>query len=182
MKRLTAAIIIGLALACVGAAGASQRDGATIVNSGSTNFSGYTIKVWSDGATLAVHANRGGNQLDAPVTGHIPQSVAQRFISEAHQARRSRIASQPCMKSASFGTSTVVTYHGWTSPDLECPGDGYAVALGSDAHKIVALLKFQGMPAHPIHLLPNEPRRAPSETPASGQPSATPEPSASPSY
>jgi hypothetical protein len=181
MKRLAAAIITGVMLGCAGVAGASQRDGATIVNSGSTNFSGYTIKVWSDGSTSAVHSGRAGNRLDAPVPGHIPQDVAGRFISEARQARERRVSSQPCMKSASFGTTTVVTYHGWTSPDLECPGDGYAVALGSDAHKIVALLKFQGMPSHPVHLLPNEPRRAPSETPASGQPSATPEPSASPS-
>lgn len=181
MKRLAAAIITGLMLGCAGAAGASQRDGATIVNSGSTNFSGYTIKVRSDGSTWAVHSNRAGNQLDAPVTASIPQDVAQRFLTEARQARKSHISSQPCMKSASFGTTTVVSYHGWTSPDLECPGDGYAVALGSDAHKIVSLLKFQGLPAHPIHLLPNEPRRVPPETPASGQPSATPEPSTSPS-
>jgi hypothetical protein len=77
------------------------------------------------------------------------------------------------MKSASFGTSTVVTYHHWTSPDLECPGDGYVIALAADAHKIAALLKIQGERGHAVRLLPNEPRRVPAE-----QPSATPEPHA----
>ncbi len=173
---------MALFLACVAAAGASHmRDGAVIRNSGSTNFSGYTVKVWSDGSTWAVHSNRMGTQLDTPVTGRIPQNVAQRFLSEARQSRANRVVSQPCMKSASFGTSTVVLYHGWTSPDLECPGDGLVVALGSDAHKIVALLKIQGQPAHRIPMLPNEPRRIPSEMP-SVQPSPTPEPTGSASY
>jgi len=36
-------------------------------------------------------------------------------------------------------------------------------------------LKIQGTQAHRIPLLPNEPRRVPSENPG-GQPSATPEP------
>jgi hypothetical protein len=177
MRRQLATLSIALVCA-VGVAAAQTRDGAVIRNSGSTNFSGYIVKVWSDGSTWAVHANRSGSPLDAPVKGRIPANLAQRFLQEVKQAEHNRIVSQSCMKSASFGTSTIVVYHGWTSPDLECPGDGFAVALAADAHKIVAQLKFSGQPAHRIPMLPNEKRRVPSESP-SGQPSATPEPTAS---
>jgi hypothetical protein len=181
MKGLLAVISMALIVSSVSGAGAAaRRDGAVIRNSGSTNFSGYTVKVWSDGSTSAVHSDRAGTPIDAPVTGQVPPNVAQRFLAEARQARDNHAVARPCMKSASFGTSTIVEYHGWTSPDLECAGDGYTIALGSDAKKIVALLKIQG--THRIPMLPNERRRVPSEGPsASGQPSATPEPSASPS-
>ena len=71
------------------------------------------------------------------------------------------------MKSVSFGTTTVVQYHGWTSPDLECPGDGTVIALGSDAKKIAAQVRMQGVRSHAIPRLPNEPRRAePEPTPS----------------
>jgi len=170
---------MALALVCASAAVAAfTRDGAVIRNSGSTNFSGYIVKVWSDGSTWAVHSNRAGMQLDTPVTGNIPADLAQRFISEAKQAKNNHAVSQHCMKSASFGSITVATYHGWTSSDLQCPGDGFTVALGSDAHKIAALLKVEGVQARRIPLLPNEKRRVPSDMP-SGQSSATPEPSPS---
>jgi hypothetical protein len=177
MNRQLALLGMVLILACGSAAVAAfTRDGAVIRNSGSTNFSGYTVKVWSDGSTWAVHSNRAGTPLDSPVTGNIPANLAQRFLGEAKQAKQNHAVSRPCMKSASFGTSTLVLYHGWTSPDLECPGDGFTVALGADAHKIVALLKFQGV--HRIPMLPNEKRRIPSDMP-SGQSSATPEPAPS---
>lgn len=179
MKRQIAAAAMLLGLTCAAALAAHMRDGAVIRNSGSTNFSGYTVKVWSDGATWWVHSNRAGDAIGTPATGHVPQTLAQTFLRDARQARSNRVTSRPCMKSASFGTSTVVTYHGWTSPDLECPGDGFAIALGSDMHKIVALLKIQGLPpARRIPMLPNEPRRVPSEMP-SGQASPTPEPTPS---
>lgn len=177
MNRKLAFLSMVLALACASAAVAAfTRDGAVIRNSGSTNFTGYTIKVWSDGSTWAVHSDRAGTQLDAPVSGNIPANLAQRFLGEAKQAKQNHAISQHCMKSASFGTTTVVLYHGWTSADLECPGDGLTVALGADAHKIAALLKVQGV--HHIPMLPNEKRRIPSDMP-SGQSSATPEPAPS---
>jgi len=179
MTRQLAALGMAIAFACLGAASASNvRDGGVIRNSGSTNFSGYTIKVWSDGSTWAVHSSRAGAPIDSAVTGHIPADLAQRFLDDAKQARKNRDVSQPCMKSASFGTSTVVLYHGWTSPDLECPGGGFIETLGQQAHKIAALLKVEGIQPRRIPMLPNERRRPPSDT-QSGQPSATPEPTPS---
>lgn len=166
------------AFGCIGASAAQQRDGAVIRDSGSTNFLGYTVKVWSNGSAWAVHSNRAGTAVDAPVTGQVPANLAQRFLDEARQARSNHAISRSCMKSASFGSSTVVVYHTWTSPDLQCPGDGYVVALAADANKIVSLLHVQGVQPHRIPLLPNEKRRVPSEEP-SGQASATPEPASS---
>jgi hypothetical protein len=169
MKSKAAAVILGLAIACVAHVHASgMHDGALIRNTGSTNFSGYSIKVWSDGTTWAVHANRMGDPVDTPQSGHVDARLAQTFLHDAQQARRNRLlAPQHCMKSASFGTSTVVLYHDWTSPDLECPSnDGFAVALATDAHKIVAALRLQGLPTHALpRLLPNEQRR-PEPTPS----------------
>jgi hypothetical protein len=170
MQVKTAAVICGLILACIAQVFASAtQDGAVIRNTGSTNFSGYSIKVRSDGSTSAVHTNRIGTPIDAPQTGHVDPRLAQTFLRDAQQARKNRLpAPQHCMKSASFGTTTVVLYHGWTSPDLECPAnDGFTVALAADAHKIAAALKLQGLPAaHSLQrMLPNEPRR-PEPTPS----------------
>lgn len=175
MKLLIAAVGAALLLAAAIGSAAQMRDGAVIRNSGSTNFSGYTVKVWSDGSAWWVYSNRAGDTIGSPTTGRIPQTVAQKFLQDAQTARRSgHVASQSCMKSTSFGTTTVVTYHGWTSPDLECPGDGFAISLGSDAHKIVSLLNIQPLShSRRIPMLPNEPRR-PETTP--GQASPTTEP------
>lgn len=179
MKRPIAALGMALALGCAAAGASPVRDGGVIRNSGSTNFSGYTVKVWSDGAAWAVPSNRAGTPTGRPITGHVAQRLALRFLHDAQQARKNRVAAEHCMKSASFGTTTTVDYHGWTSPDLECASGVLTVALAADTHNIVAQLHLQGAPAaHRIPLLPNEPRRAPSDRPA-GQPSATPEPAPS---
>lgn len=178
MKRQIAAISMVLALGCAAIAVAQSRDGAVIRNSGSTNFSGYTIKVWSDGSTWATSSNRAGIATGTASSGHIPANLAQTFLHDAQQARRNRVISEHCMKSVSFGTVTTVIYHGWSSPDLECPGDGFVVALGADAHKIAALLKIEGGRRT---LLPNEPRRVPTESTPS-QASPTPEPGTASSY
>lgn len=178
--RTSSAAFLAIFLALAGvAAAAGAPDGATIRNTGSTNFLGYTIKVWSDGHATAVHAERNGRAADRPVSGTIPASMVSQFFNDLHTARKSRPVSQPCVKSASFGTATIVQYHGWTSPDLECGGDGTVIALGSDAKKIAAHLQVQGTPIRRIPMLPNEPRRT---EPTPSQPGATPEPASSVSY
>src|SRR5690348_13749410 len=170
----TWAIGVGAALLCIGVAiAASGRDGAIIRNTGSTNFPGYTIKVWSDGSAWAVRANRTGQQTGRPSTQSIPKELAQKLLADAKAAKLSgHVIGQSCMKSASFGSTTVVEYHGWTSPDLECPGDGFVIALGSDAKKIAAALQIINAPTR-RGLLPNEVRRPPESAPT--QPAPTPE-------
>lgn len=158
------------------AAAGTHPDSAVIRNTGSTNFTGYTISVWQNGRVSAVHSNRAGQPVDRPVTATLPKSLVRQFFTDLHTAQHARIVAQSCMKSASFGTTTVIVNHNWTSPDLECPGDGHIIALGSDAKKIAAQLRLQGMPVHRIPMLPNEPRRT---EPSPMQPSATPEPAPS---
>lgn len=110
------------------AAAAPSRDGASIVDSGSTNTSGYTIKVWSD-----------GNAATSSKPFEISPSLTARFFADLKAARDGHARAQLCMKSASFGTSTHVHWHGWTSPDLDCPpGDKLTSAILSDVNAIRA--------------------------------------------
>ena len=97
-----------------------KLDGATIVDSGSTNAAGYKIEVWVDGSATIVIQHRGVEE-GALKTFAVPQSVATKFFADLKAARDGKAAGQPCMKSASFGTTTRITWHGWTSPDLDCP-------------------------------------------------------------
>jgi hypothetical protein len=117
--------------------GASSPDNAVIVNSGSTNSYGYTISVSSDGKASITLQNRGGAAAAAPKAFTVPAATAARFFSDLAVARKENVATVPCMKSASFGTSTHVTWQGWTSPDLSCPAkDAVGDALISDVSAI----------------------------------------------
>lgn len=162
---LLAAFLGGLAASP--ALGATERDGATIQNSGSTNAAGYVIKVWSNGSTTVQPANRAGVTTGTPRQVAVPASLAQQFLTDVRAAKRQgQSPTVRCMKSASFGTSTIVRYHGWLSSDLECPGDAQ---LAGDVHSIVEAAQARGV--RRIPMLPNEPRR-PEPTP---QATATPE-------
>ena len=120
MVRAAVALIIATGLLVVCIAAAPSRDGATIVDSGSTNTSGYTIAVWSDGSARVTYQNHMGT-VATPKPFTISLSLAARFFADLEAARDGKAAAQHCMKSASFGTSTYVHWHGWTSPDLDCP-------------------------------------------------------------
>lgn len=174
------ALVAFASLGCLALAAAMpRRDGATILNSGSTNFAGYTIKVWSDGSTSSVHT-RHGAPIESPAAGNVPKGLATALLADLKAAKQSGgIVSQSCMKSASFGSTLVVLYHGWTTPDLSCPGDGYVTSVASDAAKIVAALKLSPVPTHRVPMLPNERRRPPNEQTGTPQASALPEPSPS---
>lgn len=135
---VTAAVLAGFALLGFQAGAAGAVDGATIVNSGSTNTPGYTIAVRSDGsATLAVRG-RLGMPANPPKSFSVSSTVAQQFMDDLKAARDGHAAGQPCMKSASFGTTTRVTWHGWTSPDLQCPPGGLLAPLARDVAQIRA--------------------------------------------
>lgn len=167
------ALTIGtLTFACA----AHARDGVVIRNTGSTNFSGYTIRLWSDGSASVVHSNRMGNAIGQASSTSVPTELTRKFFGDLKAAKTSgNLAGRACMKSASFGTTTIVQYHGWTSPDLECPGDGLVAALASEAHEVAAATGARALPVR-RGLLPNEPRRVP-------EPSrqASPSPESSPS-
>jgi hypothetical protein len=143
--RIHALLLAALAItSCVAAA---PRESAVIVNSGSTNSYGYSIEVWSDG-TASVTMQRRGSATGTPKPFTVPTATATRFFADLAAARKGNLTTGPCMKSASFGTTMRVTWQGWTSPDLSCPGDDSAGdALIAD---VAAIRQAAGLPEMPL--------------------------------
>lgn len=132
---LRATIVAMLASAVLMAA--SPPDTATIVDSGSTNANGYTIRIGSDGNASVTYEPRGGSPVGAPKRFTVPAATTARFFADLAAARKGNAASVPCMKSVSFGSTLKVTWQGWTSPDLTCPPkDALGEALVSDVAAI----------------------------------------------
>jgi FtsP/CotA-like multicopper oxidase with cupredoxin domain len=144
MNRLRATILAALAVASFVAA--APRDNAVIVNSGSTNSMGYSIDVWSDG-TASVTLQRHGSAAGTPKPFTVAADTTKRFFADLAAARKGNVATVPCMKSVSFGTSTHVHWQGWVSPDLTCPPkDSLGEALVND---VEAIRKASGISAMP---------------------------------
>ncbi len=127
-----------IALGCTALAlvAAMPPDSATIVDSGSTNTSGYRIVVRSDGSAAAsLLQTPPQSSTSKPVT--IPKTIVARFFADLAAARKGNATTVPCMKSASFGTTLRVTWQGWVSPDLSCPPkDALGTALIGDVQAI----------------------------------------------
>jgi len=127
----------GLLAVCTAAA--PSRDSATIVDSGSTNTAGYKIVVASDGHGTLTMQSRMGSAQSAPTSFTVATKVTARFFADLKAVREAKVDGTPCMKSASFGTSTRVQWHQWASPDLDCPADNPLVAaLVGDVNAIRA--------------------------------------------
>jgi hypothetical protein len=135
-----------------------ERDGAVIVNSGSTNSAGYSIALWSDATVQA------SIQGQAAAVRSLPRDLADRFFADVRAARTDAAPPSHCMKSASFGSTTTVGWHGWRSPDLQCPP--FSASLRALASDVRAIESAAGIPSAPIRRvrLPLEPRKIP-ETP-----------------
>jgi hypothetical protein len=147
--RFSKWFITGLIGAAAFAMGAVPRDSAVIVNSGSTNTSGYRIEVWADGsASIAMVQQRFASPGPAK-SFTVPAQTVKRFFDDLAAARKGNVVTEPCMKSASFGSTTKVTWQGWTSPDLSCPPkDSLGTALVTDVNDIQ---KASGVGAAPLH-------------------------------
>jgi hypothetical protein len=113
-------------------------DDAVIVNSGSTNTVGYTIVVHPRG-DADVYAG------DSKRTEKLDPSISQDLFQKLRAAQPfSSIVAGRCMKSASFGTSTMVHYQGQTSPDLSCgASDGTARDLMRSVGAVVEAVHLQ---------------------------------------
>ena len=150
------------AAAILGCMAATPSDNAVIVNSGSTNSYGYAIHVSADGKGTFTLQNRGGSAASSSKPFTVPAATATRFFLDLAAARKGNMTAEPCMKSASFGTSTHVSWQGWTSPDLSCPPNG---SLGEALVKDVdAIRKAAGINELPLRqpksaATPLEPRR-----------------------
>jgi hypothetical protein len=121
---------------------------ALIRNSGSTNSAGYTLVIAPDGgATL--------RQYD----GYTPKAVAAAqtrwlFAKLKAAGPLDSLGQEHCMKSASFGTATQITWNGATSGDLSCAADPVSRELVRTIAVIATQLKIgtQRRP-HRLHLL-----------------------------
>ncbi|HYZ15883.1 MAG TPA: hypothetical protein VE591_05760 [Candidatus Acidoferrum sp.] len=106
---------------------------ALIANSGSTNTAGYTLRVYADGTTELL-------QADIPQHKRLARTLVDRFFADLRAAGPlNALPHTFCMKSASFGTTTTISYRGKTSPDVSCPGRSVAArTLASDASALAA--------------------------------------------
>jgi hypothetical protein len=133
IAQLAAAIIIAVSATASDAASPAPSPGASsqsspavaassqaeIVNSGSTNTSGYVVRVSRSGSA-AVQLQGQSGERDATV----PAELAARFFAAIDAAEPlSAMPVARCMKSASFGYVLRVRYKGATTPDLTCPAN-----------------------------------------------------------
>ena len=112
---------------------------AIIRNSGSTNTAGYTIVVHPD-ATVEMTVD---GETTHATAGRAQVSWLFRKLRAA--APLDAMSGGRCMKSASFGSSTTITYDGKTSPDLGCGGDPMSRELGRTANVISSQLGMGGL-------------------------------------
>ena len=163
MTAVAATFALGAFAACT----AAEPDAATIVNSGSTNFTGYTIDVRSDGSASAQVSNRGIEAAATPKPFTLDAATTKQFFTDLAAARAATAIAEPCMKSASFGSTTRVTWHDWTSPDLSCPpGNAAGAALIHDVQTIAAASGVSTGPRRARGPLMHQPQTEPSPTPS----------------
>ena len=156
-----------LALCAFAACAAAEPDTATIVNSGSTNFTGYTIQVRSDGSASAQVSNRGVDAASTPKPFTLDAVTTKQFFADLSAAQASKSITEPCMKSASFGSTTRVTWHDWSSPDLTCPpGNATGAALIHDVQAIATASGVKTGPRRGGGPLMHQPQPEPSPTPS----------------
>jgi len=109
---------------------------AVIVNSGSTNFSGYTLVIHPDfSAEVAVNGV-------ARQTAVLEADAKSLFAKLDGAMPLDSLAIGHCMKSASFGTTTTIAYHGKVTPDLSCGVDAAGRELARAAAVITSKLNI----------------------------------------
>jgi len=94
-----------------------------ISNSGSTNTAGFTIVIHPD---FSADVTMGGSVRHAEVGAAQAKWLRAKLAAAMPLAA---LVARPCMKSASFGTRTRLTYEGETTPDVSCPGDAAVTEL-----------------------------------------------------
>lgn len=112
-------LLVVAALAANGVEGQSRtpldETHALIVNSGSTNFPGFSLNLAEDGEAKLKQGN-------STFQRYLPQNLTTRLFADLRAAGElDALPRSRCMKSASFGTTTRVFYRGKTSPDVSCP-------------------------------------------------------------
>jgi hypothetical protein len=110
-----------------------------IRNSGSTNTQSYTIAVRPDGsADVTVGAVTQHRQIEHSQTAWL-------FAKLEAAAPLAALPAPHCMRSASFGTTTTISYRGERTPDLSCGEDPVVKELARTARAIVDRLGISVM-------------------------------------
>ncbi|MFN2527544.1 MAG: hypothetical protein ABR584_02395 [Candidatus Baltobacteraceae bacterium] len=184
MKRISlSSVIIGLSLLAAGfglgsasaavikAGGGTALGLVTIINTGSTNSSGYTVKVYAGGQSEITI-----NRPPSVRKGLVSRKLASDLFGAIHAAESNGRPSgaDACMKSASFGSTMRVKYSTFTSADLNCPVIGANAKLRDQVNKILDALKVHPAVGQFRTLPGNEPRRM--EGPPVTAPAPTPTP------
>jgi hypothetical protein len=109
-------VVAPLAGNAVGQPGAPvDETHALIVNSGSTNFQGFSLLLSQDGEAKLKQGN-------STFQRSLPQTFTTRLFADLRAAGAlDALPRSRCMKSASFATTTRIFYRGETSPDVSCP-------------------------------------------------------------
>ena len=126
--------ILALLAACL----PSNAAQVTIIDSGSTNVPGMTMKLERSGRAAKVERKDGSKQHVKLV-----KETCNRLLEDLKQAGPLKdLPASHCMKSASFGKSVFVEYKGVRSPDLSCPQtDPRAAALKKDVEELLGAVK-----------------------------------------
>jgi len=121
----------------------AEGDVALIRNSGSTNTLPYTISVKPDGSAVVTVGS--GTPEDRRLS--LDQTDAL-FRGLRAAMPLSALVHGHCMRSASFGTTTTVTFGGDSTPDLGCAPDPAARELAATVVAIVSELGLSVMRFH----------------------------------
>jgi hypothetical protein len=117
-----------------------------IVNSGSTNFQGFSLIVSQDGEAKLKQGN-------STFQRDLPQTFATRLFADLRAAGGlDALPPSRCTKSASFGTTTRILYRGKTSPDISCPSPNPLLRrLASDVMSLLEAANISTIPrrGHP---------------------------------
>ena len=121
MLTVTALAAIAVASAC---SAQSSLASAVILNSGSTNTAGYRISVERRGDaeyTVTPRRQRSEESVE-PMHHKLTDALVQRFFADLESAEPlEELPSTHCLKSASFGSSTIIQFGHEQTPDLSCP-------------------------------------------------------------
>ncbi|MEJ0021448.1 MAG: hypothetical protein WDN47_02565 [Candidatus Doudnabacteria bacterium] len=109
---------------------------ALINNSGSTNALPFAIRIFSDGSASALVQSNPGQDFKA---GTIDTKNLLSLLQKAGDVSKLK---EHCVKSVSFGTSTIITYNGKTSGDISCSTTGAAKDLYDFINQIEQQLKI----------------------------------------
>jgi hypothetical protein len=119
---------------------------ATIVDSGSTNTTGFRIVVQRSGKAACVITPakfaRRADEKSSTKQQQLSHALVNRLFSDLEAVRPlSSIPEPRCMKSASFGTTRTIEFGGEKTPDLGCGSGGNAKlqVLIEDGNEIVKL-------------------------------------------